>query len=508
MVHRAVFYNISHNAIPRSGGFVTRKATIAALAVLAMAAGAMLPRTFETAPPAAAQAQTRRRRSADRAGHRRHRRRAGRAGRARGDRHGAAVEHGHDQEPGRRSDRRRPISRKARTSRPERSLFQIDPRPFEAALAQAEATKQKDEASLASAQSDLARAAQLSTQGYKSQQAYDQAKALVGQLQASIKSDEAQIETAKLNLSYATIKAPIDGRLGARLVDAGNMVRASEAARARDDRADPADRRRFHGAAGEPAQGSREAGAGAAGRAGDRRGRQDAALDRQADADRQPDRSDDRHAEAEGELRQRGRAAVAGPVRQCAADRQHAPRRSDRAGADRAGRAERFLCLCHQGRQHRRAAPRRGRRGAGRRRRHHQRADAGRESRRRWAIPPDERVAGAARTDETDANPKRPDDAAAAPCARASNLPAWGQGDEHFRTVHSSADRDIAADARHPGIRDRRLSICCRSRRCRAWISRRSWSAPAIPAPARRRWPRRSRPRSNRNSPRSPASPR
>ena len=66
--------------------------------------------------------------------------------------------------------------------------------------------------------------------GYKSQQAYDQAKAQVGQLQASIKCDEAQIETAQLNLSYATIKAPIDGRLGARLVDAGNMVRASEGA--------------------------------------------------------------------------------------------------------------------------------------------------------------------------------------------------------------------------------------------------------------------------------------
>jgi membrane fusion protein, multidrug efflux system len=49
-------------------------------------------------------------------------------------------------------------------------------------------------------------------------------------LQASIKSDEAKIETAQLNLSYATIKAPIDGRLGARLVDAGNMVRATEGA--------------------------------------------------------------------------------------------------------------------------------------------------------------------------------------------------------------------------------------------------------------------------------------
>ena len=66
--------------------------------------------------------------------------------------------------------------------------------------------------------------------GYQSQQTYDQAKAQVGQLQAAIKGDEAQIATAQLNLSYATIKAPIDGRLGARLVDAGNMVRASEGA--------------------------------------------------------------------------------------------------------------------------------------------------------------------------------------------------------------------------------------------------------------------------------------
>jgi multidrug efflux system membrane fusion protein len=109
-------------------------------------------------------------------------------------------------------------------------LFQIDPRPYEAAVAQAMAAKEKDEAQLSSAQADLARSTQLVAQGYRSQQAYDQAKALVGQLQAAVKSDEAQIATAKLNLSYATIKAPIDGRLGARLVDAGNMVRASDGA--------------------------------------------------------------------------------------------------------------------------------------------------------------------------------------------------------------------------------------------------------------------------------------
>ena len=227
MVHRAVFYNISHNVIPRSGGFVTRKATIAALAVLAMAAGAMLPRIFETAPPAAAQAQ-----------------KGGGGAQTVPVTAGIVVEKDvpvvleaigtvtpsnmvtiKSRVDGQivASDFKEGQNVKAGTV-----LFQIDPRPFEAALAQAEATKQKDEASLASAQSDLARAAQLTTQGYKSQQGYDQAKALVGQLQASIKSDEAQIETARLNLSYATIKAPIDGRLGARLVDAGNMVRATD----------------------------------------------------------------------------------------------------------------------------------------------------------------------------------------------------------------------------------------------------------------------------------------
>lgn len=109
-------------------------------------------------------------------------------------------------------------------------LIQIDPRPFQAALEQAEATKQKDEAQLANAQADLARGTELVGQGFKSRQTYDQTKALVAQLQASVKGDEAQINSARLNLGYATIRAPIAGRLGARLVDAGNMVRATDAA--------------------------------------------------------------------------------------------------------------------------------------------------------------------------------------------------------------------------------------------------------------------------------------
>src|ERR1700724_2452056 len=106
--------------------------------------------------------------------------------------------------------------------------LQIDPRPYQAALAQAEAAKQKDEAQLVGAQADLERYAQLVPSGHQTRQSYDQQKALVAQLQASIRADEAQIQTAKLNLGYTDIRSPIDGRLGARLVDQGNLVRATD----------------------------------------------------------------------------------------------------------------------------------------------------------------------------------------------------------------------------------------------------------------------------------------
>src|SRR6266576_4747619 len=109
-------------------------------------------------------------------------------------------------------------------------LIQIDPRPLQALLDQAMATKQKDEAQLASAQADLVRWAELVPQGVKSRQTYDQQKALVQQLQAALKADEAQIEAARLNLGYADIRAPISGRLGIRMVDIGNMVSATDAA--------------------------------------------------------------------------------------------------------------------------------------------------------------------------------------------------------------------------------------------------------------------------------------
>src|SRR6516162_1483379 len=89
-------------------------------------------------------------------------------------------------------------------------LFQIDPRAYQAALEQAQATKQKDEANLVGAQTDLDRYEKLLTPGWQTRQSYDQQKAQVAQLQAAIKGDEAQINTAKINLGYTDIRSPID----------------------------------------------------------------------------------------------------------------------------------------------------------------------------------------------------------------------------------------------------------------------------------------------------------
>lgn len=107
-------------------------------------------------------------------------------------------------------------------------LFQIDPRPYEAALAQAEAAKAKDEAQLVSAVADLARYSRLLTSGFQTRQSYDQQTALVAQLHAVIAGDQAAIDTAQLNLGFTRIRAPISGRLGAQLVDVGNLVHASD----------------------------------------------------------------------------------------------------------------------------------------------------------------------------------------------------------------------------------------------------------------------------------------
>jgi multidrug efflux system membrane fusion protein len=107
-------------------------------------------------------------------------------------------------------------------------LAQIDPDPFRAALEQAAAKKGQDEAQLANARVDLKRYADLLGNEGVTQQQYDTQKALVTQLEATVKADQAAIESAKVQLAYTTIVSPIDGRTGIRLVDQGNMVRAND----------------------------------------------------------------------------------------------------------------------------------------------------------------------------------------------------------------------------------------------------------------------------------------
>ena len=107
-------------------------------------------------------------------------------------------------------------------------LFQIDPRPFQAALDQAVGTKQKDEAQLKGAELDLERYRPLVGQGFQSRQSFEDQEATVGRLRGVIKADQAQIENAQLNLDYALVRAPIDGRTGQRLVDIGNFIQANQ----------------------------------------------------------------------------------------------------------------------------------------------------------------------------------------------------------------------------------------------------------------------------------------
>jgi membrane fusion protein, multidrug efflux system len=107
-------------------------------------------------------------------------------------------------------------------------LAEIDPRPFQAALDQAEAKRRQDEANLANAKLDLARYTTLVKQSFASQQQFDTQTALVGQLTAQIAADTASIDAAKTQLSYTKITAPLTGRVGYRLIDQGNMVAASQ----------------------------------------------------------------------------------------------------------------------------------------------------------------------------------------------------------------------------------------------------------------------------------------
>jgi multidrug efflux system membrane fusion protein len=105
-------------------------------------------------------------------------------------------------------------------------LAQIDPRAFQAALDQAKATTAKDEAQLANARLDLTRFVDLGVNATR--QSVDTQKALVRQLEATVQADNAAVENAQVQLDYTSVKAPLSGRTGLRLVDPGNIVHATD----------------------------------------------------------------------------------------------------------------------------------------------------------------------------------------------------------------------------------------------------------------------------------------
>jgi membrane fusion protein, multidrug efflux system len=107
-------------------------------------------------------------------------------------------------------------------------LVKIDPQLYQAALDQAKAKKAQDEAQLVAAEKDLVRFKALVAKSFETQQNVDLQQAKVDQIKASIDADAAAVETAQTQLDYTVIRAPTDGRIGVRLVDPGNLVRASD----------------------------------------------------------------------------------------------------------------------------------------------------------------------------------------------------------------------------------------------------------------------------------------
>src|SRR5688500_15549336 len=109
-------------------------------------------------------------------------------------------------------------------------LFTIDPRPFEAALRQAEANMQRDNAQLKNLREQVRRYAELVEKQYVSREQYDLIKTNADAAEAVVEADKAAVENAKVQLSYCYIYSPVNGRVGSLLVNEGNLVRVNDAA--------------------------------------------------------------------------------------------------------------------------------------------------------------------------------------------------------------------------------------------------------------------------------------
>ena len=185
-------------------------------------------------------------------------------------------------------------------------LARIDPRPYQAALDQAMAKKAQDEALLANARLDLQRYTALARNEGVSRQQQDTQRAQVAQYEAQAQADQAAIDSARTQLSFTTIRSPIDGRVGLRLVDQGNLVRVRRRHRHRHRGPVAAGRRGLHPAAAGAGAGAGRAGARSGAGAGAATGgpapwREGALLDA-----RQLGGPADRHDQAQGDLPERG----------------------------------------------------------------------------------------------------------------------------------------------------------------------------------------------------------
>ena len=138
-------------------------------------------------------------------------------------------------------------------------LAEIDPRPYEAALAQAKGQLARDEAMLKGAQVDLARYQGLAAQNAVPHQTLDTQIALVAQDQGTVEADKAAVKSAEVNLAYCRIVSPLDGRVGLRQVDQGNYVTPGDANGHRRHHPVAADQRPVHRARGQSAGDRRSA---------------------------------------------------------------------------------------------------------------------------------------------------------------------------------------------------------------------------------------------------------
>jgi membrane fusion protein, multidrug efflux system len=107
-------------------------------------------------------------------------------------------------------------------------LAVIDPRPYDVALAQAQATLYKDQSALKDAKLNMDRFAGLVKEGVIPQAQYDTQVSQVGQLEGAVRADQANVDNVKLNLAYTRVTAPVSGRVGLRQVDIGNMIHATD----------------------------------------------------------------------------------------------------------------------------------------------------------------------------------------------------------------------------------------------------------------------------------------